>query len=110
MAVLYGRATESIGAVTIIDSATYADVRALIRPLIESYYNRLKEVDGWQGKHVDDGFADKSDAFFIPDPEGNIVPRELEFVSNIHANMYAPCISPNYFNLIYHLFVLRIRT
>jgi hypothetical protein len=80
MVVYYGRTTESIGAITVIDSATYADVRALIRPLIDSYYHRLKEVEGWEGRHVDDGFSDKSDAFSIPDAQGNVVPKELEFV------------------------------
>jgi hypothetical protein len=80
MVVYYGRSTESIGAITVIDSATYADVRMLIRPLIEAYYRRLREVEGWENRHVDDGFSDKSDAFSIPDPQGIVVPKELEFV------------------------------
>lgn len=83
--VSYGPRTEVLGTIRVPDSASYANVRLMIRPLVSEYYERLRRSADSLGPNevkVEDS-RDMTDAFRIVDPYDIIVELEAEGVSCI---------------------------
>lgn len=82
--VSYGPRTVILGTIRVPTSASYANVRGLIHPLVAEYYERLKQSadEIVPGDNVfRDTAGDMTDAFRMVDPYNVVVDREAEGVS-----------------------------
>lgn len=85
LTVSYGPRSEVLGTIKVSESASYANVRKLIHPLVAIYYERLKKSgdDMISGDApFQDTAGDRTDAFRMVDPYDVVVDRESEGVSS----------------------------
>lgn len=80
--VSYGPKSEVIGTIRVSGSASYANVRPLIHPLVALYFDRLRvpaeEIS--PDEKIFEDQRDMTDAFRMVDPNGVVVDREAEGV------------------------------
>lgn len=78
--VSYGPRTVVLGTINVPESASYADVRKLINPLVKNYFDNLKKSAEESGDYFPDVSGDKTDAFRMVDPDNLVLSREAEVV------------------------------